>query len=192
MNNAHCSLFCSININKDNNEIYNNQIIPSKSIENNSNQNSKILIIKKNILNNIHKQNYPFNIKKEINIIKKNDRNNKNIYIPKNRRKSTKEFANKEKNKYKTIKNSSPIKEMNIDLKKMNLNENKNKNKQDTQNSLKDQKNKLKSSISKRNIYKRPKEYNNTSKNLIKEIKIKNKDIRSNFQHFCSLYNSKI
>ena len=177
LNNAHCSLFCSININKDNNEIYNNQIIPSKSIENNSNQNSKILIIKKNILNNIHKQNYPFNIKKEINIIKKNDRNNKNIYIPKNRRKSTKEFANKEKNKYKTIKNSSPIKEMNIDLKKMNLNENKNKNKQDTQNSLKDQKNKLKSSISKRNIYKRPKEYNNTSKNLIKEIKIKNKDI---------------
>ena len=151
LNNAHCSLYCSININKDNNEIFNNE------------QNFKIL-------NKNNKNNY----------FSKKDIKNKNIYVPKNKTKNLKEnksnrFIIKDKNRINNneIKKSSPIKEMNIDLKKMNFNENKTKN----QKSINNFKNKLKISNSKNNIYKRPKDSNNISKKIIKEIKIQNKEL---------------
>ena len=162
LNNAHCSLYCSININKDNNEIFdtNNNIN-----NNNINQNSKIL--------NKNNKNHFCSMK---------DIKNKNIYIPKNKSKNLKQnkskvFMTKDKNKINNnnMKKSSPIKEMNIDLKKMNINQNKIKNQRAI--NSKNEKNKLKISNSKSNIYKRPKDSNNTTKNIIKEIKIQNKEL---------------
>ena len=166
LNNAHCSLYCSININKDNNEIFNTN---NNNINNNINQNQNSKILNKNNKNNF------FSMK---------DIKNKNIYVPKNKSKNLKEnkskvFINKDKakinNKNNDIKKSSPIKEMNIDLKKMNINQNKIKNQR--ANNSKNEKNKLKISNSKSNIYKRPKDNNNTTKNMIKEIKIQNKEL---------------
>ena len=162
LNNAHCSLYCSININKDNNEIFdtNNNIN-----NNNINQNSKIL--------NKNNKNHFCSMK---------DIKNKNIYVPKNKSKNLKQnkskvFMTKDKNKINNnnMKKSSPIKEMNIDLKKMNINQNKIKNQRAI--NSKNEKNKLKISNSKSNIYKRPKDSNNTTKNIIKEIKIQNKEL---------------
>ena len=162
LNNAHCSLYCSININKDNNEIFdtNNNIN-----YNNINQNSKIL--------NKNNKNHFCSMK---------DIKNKNIYVPKNKSKNLKQnkskvFMTKDKNKINNnnMKKSSPIKEMNIDLKKMNINQNKIKNQRAI--NSKNEKNKLKISNSKSNIYKRPKDSNNTTKNIIKEIKIQNKEL---------------
>ena len=162
LNNAHCSLYCSININKDNNEIFdtNNNIN-----NNNINHNSKIL--------NKNNKNHFCSMK---------DIKNKNIYIPKNKSKNLKQnkskvFMTKDKNKINNnnMKKSSPIKEMNIDLKKMNINQNKIKNQRAI--NSKNEKNKLKISNSKSNIYKRPKDSNNTTKNIIKEIKIQNKEL---------------
>ena len=158
LNNAHCSLFCSININKDNNEIFSTN-------NNNINQNSKML--------NKNNKNHFCSMK---------DIKNKNIYVPKNKSKNLKNnkskvFITKDKNKNNNnnIKNSSPIKEMNIDLKKMYINQNKIKNQRAI--NSKNEKNKLKISNSKSNIYKRPKDSNNTTKNIIKEIKIQNKEL---------------
>ena len=162
LNNAHCSLYCSININKDNNEIFdtNNNIN-----YNNINQNSKIL--------NKNNKNHFCSMK---------DIKNKNIYVPKNKSKNLKQnkskvFMTKDKSKINNnnMKKSSPIKEMNIDLKKMNINQNKIKNQRAI--NSKNEKNKLKISNSKSNIYKRPKDSNNTTKNIIKEIKIQNKEL---------------
>ena len=162
LNNAHCSLYCSININKDNNEIFdtNNNIN-----NNNINQNSKIL--------NKNNKNHFCSMK---------DIKNKNIYVPKNKSKNLKQnkskvFMTKDKSKINNnnMKKSSPIKEMNIDLKKMNINQNKIKNQRAI--NSKNEKNKLKISNSKSNIYKRPKDSNNTTKNIIKEIKIQNKEL---------------
>ena len=162
LNNAHCSLYCSININKDNNEIFdtNNNIN-----NNNINQNWKIL--------NKNNKNHFCSMK---------DIKNKNIYVPKNKSKNLKQnkskvFMTKDKNKINNnnMKKSSPIKEMNIDLKKMNINQNKIKNQRAI--NSKNEKNKLKISNSKSNIYKRPKDSNNTTKNIIKEIKIQNKEL---------------
>ena len=162
LNNAHCSLYCSININKDNNEIFdtNNNIN-----NNNINHNSKIL--------NKNNKNHFCSMK---------DIKNKNIYVPKNKSKNLKQnkskvFMTKDKNKINNnnMKKSSPIKEMNIDLKMMNINQNKIKNQRAI--NSKNEKNKLKISNSKSNIYKRPKDSNNTTKNIIKEIKIQNKEL---------------
>ena len=162
LNNAHCSLYCSININKDNNEIFdtNNNIN-----NNNINHNSKIL--------NKNNKNHFCSMK---------DIKNKNIYVPKNKSKNLKQnkskvFMTKDKSKINNnnMKKSSPIKEMNIDLKKMNINQNKIKNQRAI--NSKNEKNKLKISNSKSNIYKRPKDSNNTTKNIIKEIKIQNKEL---------------
>ena len=161
LNNAHCSLYCSININKDNNEIFNT----NNNINNNINQNSKIL--------NKNNKNHFCSMK---------DIKNKNIYVPKNKSKNLKQnkskvFMTKDKSKINNnnMKKSSPIKEMNIDLKKMNINQNKIKNQRAI--NSKNEKNKLKISNSKSNIYKRPKDSNNTTKNIIKEIKIQNKEL---------------
>ena len=160
LNNAHCSLYCSININKDNNGIFG---------QNNNNINKS--------------QNLKIGNKNKNHFCSTKDIKNKNIYIPKNKSKNLKEnkskvFINKDKakinNKNNDIKKSSPIKEMNIDLKKMNINQNKIKN-QRTVNS-KNEKYKLKISNTKNDIYKRPKDSNNISKNMIKEIKIRNKE----------------
>ena len=110
------------------------------------------------------------------------DIKNKNIYVPKNKSKNLKQnkskvFMTKDKSKINNnnMKKSSPIKEMNIDLKKMNINQNKIKNQRAI--NSKNEKNKLKISNSKSNIYKRPKDSNNTTKNIIKEIKIQNKEL---------------
>ena len=161
LNNAHCSLYCSININKDNNEIFDT----NNNINNNINHNSKIL--------NKNNKNHFCSMK---------DIKNKNIYVPKNKSKNLKQnkskvFMTKDKNKINNnnMKKSSPIKEMNIDLKKMNINQNKIKNQRAI--NSKNEKNKLKISNSKSNIYKRPKDSNNTTKNIIKEIKIQNKEL---------------
>ena len=179
LNNAHCSLYCSININKDNNEIFdtNNNIN-----NNNINQNSKIL--------NKNNKNHFCSMK---------DIKNKNIYVPKNKSKNLKQnkskvFMTKDKNKINNnnMKKSSPIKEMNIDLKKMNINQNKIKNQRAI--NSKNEKNKLKISNSKSNIYKRPKDSNNTTKNIIKEIKIQNKELiltpyeNKNKKYFDTIY----
>ena len=151
VNNAHCSLFCSININKDNNDILNNNaIIPLKTIDNSLNR---------NIINNIP----ILNTNKKINLNKTSTKNNnKAVYIPKNKEKT------KSINEKNSLKKSSPIKEMNINLKKMNTLLN--------QNSI----NNMQISNTKSNIYKRPKKNNNnknnTSKKIIKEIKIKHKE----------------
>ena len=180
LNNAHCSLYCSININKNNNEIFNtyNSITPLKTNDEYFYQSMKNITKIKNNVNNNKNQNYAFKKTKEI---KKNSKNNnKAVYVPKNKTKklkvnNSKELITDNKNLNNNVKKSSPIKEMNIDLKKMNLSKNKSKNLK-TFNNLKNANNKLKLSNSINNIYKRPKDNNNISKKIIKEIKIKNKE----------------
>ena len=170
LNNAHCSLYYSININKD---------LNSNDIYNNTNNTMKNFNISKNIVNNIQKINYILNMENKINLNKKKGNNNKTVYVPKNKANKIKNLKSN-KDKYKNnnnFKKYSPIKEMNIDLKKMNLNMNKTNN-----NNLKNEKNNLKISNSKNNIYKRPKDNNNISKKIIKEIKIKNKEILTPYQ----------
>ena len=165
LNNAHCSLYYSININKD---LNNNNVI-----FNNTNNNLKTFNINKHNVNNMQNINYILK-PEENNSNKKKGNNNETVYVPKNKANKINKFkSNKTKNKNPhNIKNSSPIKEMSIDLKKMNLNTNKTFN-----NKLKNEKNKPKTTNSKNNIYKRPKDNNNIQKKIIKEIKIQNKEI---------------
>ena len=180
LNNAHCSLYCSININKNNNEIFNtnNSTTPLKTNDEYFYQSMKNITKIKNNINNNKNQKCTF---KKVKEIKKNSKNNnKAVYVPKNKTKklkinNSKDLINENKNSSNNVKKSSPIKEMNIDLKKMNLNQNKSKNLRAV-NNLKNENNKLKLSNSINNINKRPKDNNNISKNLIKEIKIQNKE----------------
>ena len=169
LNNAHCSLYYSININKDTNS--NNE-----TINNNNNQNQilKNVNINKNIVNKIQKINNMLNTKNEIYTNKKQKNNiNKTVYVPKNNANKLKKMNPKNKNN--NIKKSSPIKEMNIDLKRMNKNANKANN--NSNSNLKNEKTKSKISKTNSSIYKRPKDNTSITKKTIKEIKILNKEI---------------
>ena len=140
VNNAHCSLFCSININQGSNnnnklfnKVFNSNNTPITKITEAEKDNIKLeksLIhgVDKNklfFLNNDYNMNKNKNIKKEI---------NKSVYIPKNKItkfnynlanenkiKSSNIEENKEINNYNNKKQSSPIKQMNINLKKINV-----------------------------------------------------------------------
>ena len=183
LNNAHCSLYYSININKDNSDIL-------KTLNLNDNV-INIIRNNKDSKNNIPKKNY-LNNKNEM-----KGNNNKTIYVPKNKTKKLKQIkSNEDKDKMKNnnFKNGSPIKEMNIDLKKMKLIKNRidfiNSN-----NNLKNEKNNLHLSNSKNNIYKRPKENNKNKKQIIKEIKIQKKELlltpyETKTKNFFENYNS--
>ena len=153
VNNAHCSLFCSININQDSNNnssnnrlfntVFNSNNTPLTKINEVENDESKLL--NKDFINNIKKSRLVF-VKPE-NFINLNETSkigkkiNKSVYIPKNKItkfndndtindkkiKEIKEYKkiNQNLNEIKNIKNdirqSSPIKEMNINLKKINV-----------------------------------------------------------------------
>ena len=160
VNNAHCSLFCSININPDNNNnnsnnnklfntVFNSTNTPLTEINEVENDESKIL--NKDFISNIKKNRlvfmnpeYCINLNESTQIVKNV---NKSVYVPKNKIrkfnnnetlnekkiKEIKEYKETNKNineiksiqEIKNIKNdvkqSSPIKEMNINLKKINV-----------------------------------------------------------------------
>ena len=171
LNNAHCSLYYSININKDLNN--------NTDIYNKNNKYMKTFYVNKNDVNSMDNINYILNTENRIHLNKRNKSNNKNIYVPKNKTSNLKKIkANKAKNKNNNnARKSSPIKEMSIDLKKMNLNNNKTNNNNMNINNLKSEKNKLKFTNSRKTIYKKPKDNNKNSQKIIKEIKIQNKEI---------------
>ena len=154
VNNAHCSLYCSININPDNNNnnnklfntVFNSNKTPITKINEAEKENIKL---DKNLINNINK-NKLFFLNNEYDINTNNNKKiikdiNKSIYIPKNKiRKFNNNIVNENKikgidkdneenreiynyndidikNINKDLKQSSPIKEMNINLKKINV-----------------------------------------------------------------------
>ena len=163
LNNTHCSLYYSININKDNDNIFNT------------------LNMNKDKINNSQKkeQNFIINTDNNINLNNKKGHNNNLVYVPKNKTNKLNQYKQNNEiiNSYNARK-SSPIKEMNIDLKKMNSNKNR-LNKMNFNNNFNKENKGMKLSNSKDNIYKRPKDNNNLSKNVIKEIKISKKEIIS-------------
>ena len=139
VNNAHCSLYCSINLNQDklintifdnrnicftnntftpitkNNEIGNIKQLSKGSINNNNNN-------KKNRLLLISPE-YDINLSKNKKI-ENNTINNHSVYVPKKKiSKSNTDFIKgiKSNNNKKTNIKSSPIKEMNINLKQINV-----------------------------------------------------------------------
>ena len=138
VNNAHCSLFCSININQDNNKlfntIFNNISTPLTKRDKIRNENSQLL-------NNIRKNKLLFiNPENDVNLStyqKFEKEINKSVYFPKNKiTKFNTDLINEikpneiyvdnkkikfNKNINNNIKKSSPIKEMNINLKKINV-----------------------------------------------------------------------
>ena len=143
VNNAHCSLFCSININQDNNN-NNNKLFNTVFNSNNTpimkkgEEEKENIKLDKNLINKIKKNKLSF-LNNEYNIstnqnnkIKKEI--NKSVYIPKikitkfnniisndNKKKSADIEDNREIKNYNNKKQSSPIKEMNINLKKINV-----------------------------------------------------------------------
>ena len=158
VNNAHCSLFCSININPDNNNnnnsnnnklfntVFNSNDTPmskNKEIEKEK-EKENIKMPESNAINYMKKNRFFLNKEYDLNINKKSTKEiNKSVYIPKN--KITK-FNNNIINEIKLkpieidnikemnnninennnninndLKQSSPIKEMNINLKKINV-----------------------------------------------------------------------
>ena len=152
VNNAHCSLFCSININPDNNNNNDNNKLFNTVFNSNNTPISKINEVEKDKekenMKDINPNNY---IKKnrllflsneydDININKKSTKEiNKSVYIPKNKItkfnsniineiklkpieiENNKEITNNVNNNNNDLKQSSPIKEMNINLKKINV-----------------------------------------------------------------------
>ena len=142
VNNAHCSLYCSININQDNennNKLFNTVFNPNNTTtpitKRNEIENENINLLNKNIINSIKKNRLIFiNPESEVNLStnKKIDKAiNKSVYVPKNKitkfnndlnnATKIKNDNNKIINNYNNVKRSSPIKEMNINLKKINV-----------------------------------------------------------------------
>ena len=140
VNNAHCSLFCSININQDSNnnnklfnKVFNSNNTPITKITEAEKDNIKL---EKNLIHGVDKNklfflNNDYNINKNKKIKKEI---NKSVYIPKNKiTKFNYNLANENKiktsnieenkviNNYNNKKQSSPIKQMNINLKKINV-----------------------------------------------------------------------
>ena len=138
VNNAHCSLFCSININQDSNNnnklfntVFNSNNTPITKTTEAEKENIKL---DKNLINDMDKNKLFFlNNECNINANKKAAKEvNKSVYIPKNKIikfnytianenkiKASNIEENKELKNYK--KQSSPIKQMNINLKKINV-----------------------------------------------------------------------
>ena len=142
VNNAHCSLYCSINLNQDKlfNSLFDNRNI--YNIENNTftplskgNEIKNIKQFNKDGINNINKRNRLLFISPEYDTTLNNNKNMdevyyKSVYIPKKKiSKSNTNLItgvkanNNNKNKNLNNKNikSSPIKEMNINLKQINV-----------------------------------------------------------------------
>ena len=134
VNNAHCSLFCSINLNQDKlfNTIFDNRNI--NSIANNtfsplakSNDTGNIKIFPKGGINNINKRNRLLYMNPENDIhFSTNKRtekvDNKSVYIPKKKiSKSNTDIIKGIKANITNNLKSSPIKEMNINLKQINV-----------------------------------------------------------------------
>ena len=141
VNNAHCSLYCSINLNQDKlfNSIFDNKNI--YNFENNtytpltkSKDLKKIKQLNKDGINNNNKRNKILFVSPEYDTTLNNNKNMvsvfyKSVYIPKKKisKSNTNLISgvktnnnNKNKNNFKNMK-SSPIKEMNINLKQINV-----------------------------------------------------------------------
>ena len=157
VNNAHCSLFCSININPDNNinnnnnklfnTVFNSNNIPISKINEPEKEKENKNLPDNNSINYMNKNRLLFlNKEYDININKKSTKEiNKSVYIPKNKItkfnnniineiklkpieiENNKEISNNinenknNSNNNNDLKQSSPIKEMNINLKKINV-----------------------------------------------------------------------
>ena len=138
VNNAHCSLYCSINLNQDKlfSTIFDNQNV--YSISNNAftpltkrNEIKNIKQFNKGALNNSNKRNRILLINPEYDInLSTNKRfdkiNNKSVYVPKKKISRSNVDLLKGLNMNKNMVNnenikSSPIKEMNINLKQINV-----------------------------------------------------------------------
>ena len=125
LNNAHCELYCSINVNQNKlyNTIFNSNMSSSKKIEKNNSRKNRILIIDPECNNNIDNSNNSIN-NKSIYVHKRLSQKNKSDIINHIKKKSKILNINENKDKDKInnkLKSSSPIKEMNINLQKLNF-----------------------------------------------------------------------
>ena len=150
VNNAHCSLYCSININQDNennNKLFKTVFSPNNTIspltKRNEKENDNMNLLNKKF-NNIKRNRLIFiNPEPEMNLSTNNKLDkgiNKSVYVPKNKitkfnndsnnnviknkndnNISNNNIINNYNNIGQNIKRSSPIKEMNINLKKINV-----------------------------------------------------------------------